>query len=327
MKPVQTPTPRDSLKPRAPDFLEAGVVLRAGATTARRGTPLGLPAIYEFTNYREYLQSFFVAKKSVNPAYSASAFARRAGLGGNSRGYLKLVIDGKRNLSAVTIRAFADALSLSAEESIYFENLVYFNQTERAKDRTYYFERLRASQPKKKSAQFELLESQYRYFSHWYVIAIRELVQLKDFDEQPQAIAKALRNRITAKEAAQALDDLQVLDLIARDASGKFIQTSPILNLLPKVLSPFIRNFHLGMMEQARQALLEDDFSQRSASGVTLSCARSSLPDLLKEIDSFRARITEKFGVSELPADAVIQMNVQLFQLTPIQKISEKKEK
>lgn len=287
--------------------------------------PAGLPALYEFTDYREYLESFFKAKKAANPTYSASAFARRAGLGENSRGYLKLVINGKRNLSATTIRAFSEALALGAGESVYFENLVHFNQADRPKDRKYYFERLQASQPKKKSAQFELLESQYRYFNNWYVIAVRELVQLKDFDEQPAAIAKALRNRITTKEAAQALEDLQVLELIARDENGKFIQTSPIVALLPGCLNPFIRNFHMGMMEQARQALVEDDYSQRSASGVTLSCARSHLPEILKEIDSFRERITEKFGISKLSADSVIQMNVQLFQLTQIPKSFVKK--
>lgn len=304
-----------------PSHIAASLV----SARARMGAPSSLPAIYEFTDYRAYLESFFKAKKVANPSYSASAFARRAGLGENSRGYLKLVINGKRNLSATTIRAFSEALALGAGESVYFENLVHFNQSDRPKDRKYYFERLQASQPKKKSAQFELLESQYRYFSNWYVIAIRELVQLKDFDEQPAAIAKALRNRITAKEAAQALEDLQLLELIARDKSGKFVQTSPIVNLLPACLNPFIRNFHLGMMEQARHSIVEDDFSQRSASGVTLSCARSHLPEILKEIDSFRERITEKFGISNLSADAVIQMNVQLFQLTQIPKSSVKK--
>lgn len=305
--------------------LPTGEVLQTGSHSVRTGSPSGLPSIYEFTSYRDYLQSFFVAKKAANSSYSASAFARRAGLGENSRGYLKLVIAGKRNLSAVTIRAFSEALALGVEESVYFENLVHFNQADRPKDRKYYFERLQVSQPKKKSPQFEILEAQYRYISHWYVIAVRELVQLQDFDESPVAIAKALRNRITPAEAAKALEDLQRLDLIARGEDGKLFQTSPIVTFSPDCLSPFIRNFHLEMMEQARQAIVEDEFSQRGASGVTLSCARSYLPEILNEIDAFRAQITAKYGVTNLPADAVIQMNIQLFQLTPIPKNSVKK--
>jgi uncharacterized protein (TIGR02147 family) len=274
------------------------------------------PSIYDFTNYREYLQAFFQAKKAANPAYTASAFARKAGLGENSRGYLKLVIDGKRNLSPHTIRAFAEAMGLGLEDSVYFENLVHFNQAERANDRKYYFERLAASQPKQKSNHFELLESQYRYFSNWYVIAVRELVATTKFSEEPAAIAKALKNRITAKEAAQAMADLKRLELIAHDENGRWVQTTPIITVKPGFFSPFIQNFHLGMMDQARHALIEEEYSERNASGVTLSCPREKLPDLKRAIDDFRAQITEKFGITEAPADSVVQVNVQLFQLT-----------
>jgi uncharacterized protein (TIGR02147 family) len=274
------------------------------------------PSIYDFTNYREFLQAFFNAKKAANSSYSASAFARKAGLGENSRGYLKLVIDGKRNLSPHTIRAFAEAIGLGLTDSVYFESLVHFNQAERPNDRKYYFERLQASQPAQKSSHFELLESQYRYFSHWYVIAVRELIATTKFDEDPSAIAKALKGRITSKEAAQALADLKRLDLIECDESGKWVQTTPIITFKPGVFSPFIQNFHLGMMEQARHALLEDDYAERNASGVTLSCSREKVPELKKAIDDFRVMITEKFGITDVPADSVIQVNVQLFQLT-----------
>ncbi|RYZ70667.1 MAG: hypothetical protein EOP09_05760 [Proteobacteria bacterium] len=33
-----------------------------------------LPSVFQYTNYREYLSEFFVAKKELSPAYSASAF-------------------------------------------------------------------------------------------------------------------------------------------------------------------------------------------------------------------------------------------------------------
>lgn len=272
--------------------------------------------IYDFTNYREYLQAFFQAKKMANPAYSASAFARKAGLGENSRGYLKLVVDGRRNLSPHTIRAFAEAMGLSLEESVYFENLVHLNQAERASDRKYYFERLSAAQPKKKSSHFELLESQYSYFNHWYVTAIRELVATTRFVDDPSAIAKLLKGRICAKEAAQAMEDLKRLGMIARDETGRWIQTTPILTIKAGFFSPFIQNFHLGMIEQARHALQQEEYSERNASGVTLSCSREKLPALHKAIEEFRAQITEKFGITETPADSVIQINFQLFQLT-----------
>ncbi|MEK6707082.1 MAG: TIGR02147 family protein, partial [Bdellovibrionota bacterium] len=95
-------------------------------------------SVFEFTDYRAYLKTFYEAKKDANTHYSMSTFARKAGLGQNSRGYLKLVIEGKRSLTPHTLRRFVEALGLAAREAMYFENLVYFNQAKTSKDREYY---------------------------------------------------------------------------------------------------------------------------------------------------------------------------------------------
>jgi uncharacterized protein (TIGR02147 family) len=73
--------------------------------SSKNTTSAKAPVVYDFTNYRDFLKAFFEFKKLTNPAYSASMFARKAGLGENSRGYLKLVIEDKRNLSSLTIRS------------------------------------------------------------------------------------------------------------------------------------------------------------------------------------------------------------------------------
>ena len=289
-------------------------VTHASASTANKPTS---PVIFDFTNYREYLQSFFNYKKSTHSSYTASSFARRAGLGENSRGYLKLVIDGKRNLTSATIRAFSDALSLGADESLYFENLVHFNQSEKPKDKKYYFERLMATSAKNKSKQLELLESQYRIFNYWYVMAIRELVAVEGFIEDVKWICQALKNKVSAPEVRQTIEDLLRTGLLKRNTqTHKLEQSEPLVKIAGGVFNPFIQNFHLGMIERAKEAVTEDAYEDRNVSGVTLSCEKSKLPELKKEIDEFRNIITEKYGLTTAAIDAVIQINFQIFQLS-----------
>lgn len=274
------------------------------------------PSIYDFTDYREFLKSFFEFKKLTNPAYSASMFARKAGLGSNSRGYLKLVIENKRNLSAQTIRSFSDALGFTAHESLYFENLVLFNQSDRGQDKKYYFDRLVASNRGNKPEQLELMKAGILYHSNWYYFAVREMVALKGFKEDNAWISQQLRGKVKKDEVAQAVRDLLSLGLLTRDPEGNLKQSEPLVKVSGGFYNPYIQKFHLEMLDRSKEAILEDDYEDRHASGVTLSCSIEHLPEIKRAISQFRDQITERFGVEDLPPDSVLQMSIQLFQLT-----------
>lgn len=281
------------------------------------GDRLKSPSVYNFTEYREYLRQFFEYKKAINPSYSASMFARKAGLGANSRGYLKLVIENKRNLSSQTIRSFSEALSLNAQESLYFENLVLFNQSERNQDKKYYFERLMASIKGGKSEQLELLRSQYGYTTNWYYVAIRELVALSNFKEDLSWICQQLRGKVKKDEAQRAIQDLLKLGLLVRDPTTQELkQAEPLVKVTGGVFNSYMHHFHLQMIERSKEALEEDDYETRQASGVTLSCSVQRLPEIKQTIAKFRDELNEKFGVDTLPADSVVQVSIQMFQLT-----------
>ncbi len=274
------------------------------------------PSVYDFTDYRDYLKSFFDRKKVTNPNYSASMFARKAGLGTNSRGYLKLVIENKRNLSAQTIRSFSEALGLSAHESLYFENLVLFNQSERGQDKKYYFDRLVASNRGNKPEQLELIKAGVLYHTHWYYFAVRELVALKTFKEDAAWIATQLRGKVKKDEVNQAIKDLLNLGLLKRQEDGTLKQSEPLVRVSGGFYNVFMQNFHLEMIERSKEAIQDDDYETRHASGVTLSCSIEHLPEIKRAISQFRDQITERFGIEDLPPDSVIQLSVQLFQLT-----------
>lgn len=280
-------------------------------------------SIYDFTDYREYLKSFFESKKLTNPNYSASLFARKAGLGANSRGYLKLVIESKRNLSAQTIRSFSEALALTTHESLYFENLVLFNQADRGQDQKYYFDRLVASNRGNKPEQLELIKSGVLYHTHWYYFAVREMVALIQFKEDAAWIASQLRGKVKKEEVNQAIKDLLNLGLLKRNDKGVLKQSEPLVRVRGGFYSLYMQNFHLEMIERSKEAIQTDDYESRHASGVTLSCSVDHLPEIKRAISQFRDQITERFGIEDLPPDAVIQLSIQLFQLTSPKKPKE----
>ena len=90
--------------------------------------------IYGYTNYRTYLKDFFEHKKKNKAGYSYRVFAREAKL--SSPNYLKLLIDGKRNLGEKTIPNILGALGLEGNMGEYFTNLVKMNHTKCLQQKT-----------------------------------------------------------------------------------------------------------------------------------------------------------------------------------------------
>jgi len=290
--------------------------IESTSTSNEKRTAATHPVVFDYVDYRSFLKDFCDAKKKTNHTFSMSAFIRRAGLPENSRGYLKLVIEGKRNLSIHTVRRFVEALSLKGQEATYFENLVAFNQAKNTKDREYYLQKLSDSAQNKKTPQFELLRSQYKFYSNWYYVAVRELVGLSSFLEDLDWICTALKKKITKKQAREAIDDLLQLGLLSRDANGKLMQTEPLIKFDGSVFNETVRQFHLQMLDRAKEALVEDPYEERSASCLTLSCDADKLSEIRKRVSGLRDELNQKFGVGSKNPNAVIQVNFQIFQLS-----------
>ncbi len=283
----------------------------------------GGPSVYEFTDYRQYLLAFYEAKKASNGSYTMSSFVRRAGLGANSRGYLKLVIEGKRNLTPHTLRRFVDAMGMRGREALFFEHLVYFNQSKTAKDRDFYFNRLSAGtipSDTGRARPIELLKSQYDYFANWYYIAIRELVALGDFQEDPSWIVARLKTKISRRQASEALEALQSIGLIRRNEAGKLVQAEPVVSYSGGTFSAAINKLHLEMIDRASEALREDPDEDTDMAFITLSVDRAKFPEIKQAIAAFRDKLNTKFGLSPETPNSVLQVNIQLFHLTKQEK-------
>src|SRR5262245_51414124 len=101
------------------------------------------PHIFDYLDYRLYLKALLGFKKAENLSFSYRAFSRLAVL--KSSNFLKLVIDGKRNLTLQTIHRFAKAFGMSKADADFFENLVLFNQAQSVEEKNRFYERIARS--------------------------------------------------------------------------------------------------------------------------------------------------------------------------------------
>lgn len=276
------------------------------------------PNVFNYMNYRHFLRDMYLYKKSKNASYSENAFVYAAGFGKNSRGYLGLIFKNKRNLTSKSILGFSTAMDLSAEESIYFENMVLFNQAETEKEKISFFERMKVGARGKKAKLVMVLEHQYRYLNEWHLIVLRELIVLKDFKEEPEWIISRLGRKITKEKVLEGLDDLLRLGLIARDDQGKLVQSEPVVLFEDTALNfKSSSNLHKQFAIKAADAMERLPYEKRAAQLITLSIPKARFEELRNEMKLFTKKILEEYAVTpEKSSEMVVQIGSQLLQIT-----------
>ncbi len=211
--------------------------------------------IFSYLDYRAFCRDFYREKKETEVGFSFRSFAKKASVASS---YLKHVIDGKRNLSSEMSIKFGHGMNLSPKEIDYFENLVRFNQADSLEEKDLYFDRLRKKRAK--ALKPLGLTEAVRLLSHWYVVAIKELVvQLNSIDSK--ILQKALRKKIPESLVEKTVKMLIDLGWIF-DREGQWESRASQIQFPDEVRSYVVRAFHRQMLELSVEAL-EDDLAHR----------------------------------------------------------------
>lgn len=267
--------------------------------------------VFDYTDFRAFLADYYATQKAQRPSFSFRAFARRAGFA--SPNFLKLVIDGRRNIGDESIPRFIRALGLDREEGRFFTSLVGFGQSRTVEDRNQHFEKIAASRRFRAARKID--GALFEYLSHWYMPAIRELAARPDFHEDPKWISVQLLPPIRPADAKRALATLVTLGLLVRDAQGRLCRGEPTLTTGHDVQSLSVVNYHRQMLERAASALEALPASRREFGAMTVCVRASTVAELKERIRRFCEEVLELSDRDAEP-DAVYQINVQLFQLS-----------
>ncbi|NLD98994.1 MAG: TIGR02147 family protein [Fibrobacter sp.] len=267
-----------------------------------------MSSIFDFIDYRKFLSAYYSAQKKNNRHFSYRYFALKAGI--SSPSFLKLVIDGKRNLTEPAIEKFITAMKLNKKEAAYFHNLVLFNQakTAVAKQEHYAVLRTMAGTVKESVLNGDLFD----YFSEWYVPVIRELITLYDFQDDYKKIASMINPPIQPSEVKSAIKLLLRLKLLIKQENGLYKQKYPALVVDGSVLSIALQKFTSTMIDHSKTALERINFSERHISGITMGISPKTYDILTAEIEAFKERVKIIVNKDE-KSSVVYQLNLALF--------------
>lgn len=274
-----------------------------------------MKSLFDYTDYRRYLQDYYLWAKENKRGFSHRAFLAKAGMSGPN--YLKRVMEGVHNLTDKSIPKFAQALELDAASAEYFSHLVHFNQAETLEEKDRQFERLMGL--KSQGASLLLEKAQYDYYTEWFNVALREMMHMRPYHStapgEAAEFGKALVPPVPPKKVKKAVELMANLGLLKLSEDGHYRPASSFILTSPEIQSFLVPKFHLAMARLAAEAVTRFSRDERYFSGTTMTLSKESYEDIIAVIRKARKDMLERVAKDEAP-DRVYHLNMQLFPLT-----------
>lgn len=268
-------------------------------------------SVYDYLDYRLYLQEWLKEKKEQNPAWSHRMVAEKVGL--KSGGHISLILNGKANLKEPALEAFIRLLKLTENEATYFRNLVLYNQASDHQSQKECYERLLACQDSKVTV---LQADQYAYYSRWYYSAVREALSIFDFKgHEFKELGEQMIPALDSAQVSEAFEFLTRLRLIAPDSQGFWRATDRILSTGPQQSGLYFNEHVFQILDLARCAIQRIPTGEKYNSWISMAIGPSSFAKIVEELRATRKRILKIIENDPTP-ERVFHLNLNLFPFT-----------
>ncbi len=282
---------------------------------------LNPPKLGLFTDYRHYLREFYEFKRAQTKTalrpYSYAMFAAAADI--KSPNYLKLIIDGQRNLSAEMARKFARAISLNKEEADEFMALVEFTQATEPIERNRFLKTLADIRVNQQLKSGEINSDTWEKVPGWVTWVLYSLVDQKNVTFDSNMLFEVLRGKARPDEIRRCLDRLlESGELVKDPVSGVLSRGRELMSGSETIPVALVRKLQSELIYLGLESLFQDQPQDREFGSQTLALTEAEFEQLKFEVRQFRKRWLKDISVNRksTKADRVFQFNVQLFPVT-----------
>ena len=255
-----------------------------------------LEHLYDYDDFRKFLQDYFEEQKKMRAVFSHRFFAAKAGFSSSS--YCWNVSRGRFNLTQKSIEKLARAMEFEPLKQSYFEALVQYNQAQQVNERENAWDQI--VQIRKQIEFTHLGVREQLYFSRWYYPIIRELAVSSDWNGDYMVLARMLDPQITTEEAREAVKNLVEWGLIrevtektpagAKPAVVRYEETSQMLDAT--AIPPMaLRQIRREYVQHAIGAVENKTKDERFAAFTTLAISESSYNYAVEVLEEARKKI------------------------------------
>lgn len=281
------------------------------------------PVVSDFMNYREYLAAFYAFKRKASKnhlrAYNYAVFSAAANI--KSPNYLKMIIDGKRNLSDDMIGKFGKALSLNKEQTEEFRLLVEFTQASDPGDRNLFLKKLSEHRVGAQLKSGEIDRKTWEKVPNWIAWIIYAMVDQEGVSFTTKSLKVLLRNKANEDEIEMALNSLLAAGELKKDeVTGEFKKVRSLIESPEEVPVALVRKLQAQLMYLGLESLYQDAPTDREFGTLTASLTRAEFEELKFKLRQMRKAFHKDNSIARATSkgERVYQLNIQLFPVTNV---------
>ncbi len=279
------------------------------------------PDLSNYLNYREYLSDFYKYKQTetqhLRRPYSYSTFSAAANI--KSPNYLKLIIEGRRNLSQEMCDHFAKALGLVKIQSDEFKVLVEFNQCTDPVMRNVFLKQLNEIRIRRQIESGTMRSEIWKNLPSWISWVLYALADQEGIDFNSDKLKAIFRNKASDQDIQQAMDGLLTIGQLVRETeSGKITKAQALLDSLEEIPVALVRKLQAELVYLGLESLYQDSPLEREFGSLTLCMTRKEFEELKFKLRHFRKALNKDNNIARLESkgERVYQLNIQLFPIT-----------
>jgi uncharacterized protein (TIGR02147 family) len=279
-----------------------------------------MPNVEVYTDFRQFLRDFFDYKthlhKNSFSSYSYKTFSAAADI--RSPNYLKLIIDGERNLSPATARKFAKAMGLDKEGSDEFLLLVAYGQALDPLERNSHLKTLSEFRMKRRIKSGEIKSEKISNTPRWVSWVLHAMADQKNADFSIEGLRDLLSGKVSSDDIRRSLQQLFDSSSLQLDPQTGRVKKGLIPPNQEEMTSDMIRKIQSELMYLGMEALLNDKSQDREIGTLTVCLTENEFEKLKFDLRHMRKRVLKDALIQreQAPGDRVYQLNIQLFPLT-----------
>lgn len=280
-----------------------------------------VPLLAEYTDYRKYLKDVYDHRRANEGSklrpYAYSTFSAAANI--KSPNYLKLIIEGRRNLSEDMIVKFARALRLNRVEVDEFRALVLYGQATEPMQRNQYLKELsdlRAQRAMEADANNQISWEKVPSWIGWVLYAMAEQ---RNVNFEPESLQKLFRVKANTDSIKVALEKLLASGELNRDEETREVKKGRDLVESPQNLPvELIRKLQAELIYLGIESLFRDSPKEREFGAMTVALTEEEFNQVRFELRQLRKRLQKDIHVKRkaTKGQRVYQLNIQLFPVT-----------
>lgn len=290
-------------------------------------TSLTSPVISDYTDFRRFLASYFEYRQKLSAndlrPYNYAAFSAAANI--KSPNYLKMIIEGRRNLSEEMAAKFAKALGLNKEQSEDFQLLVAYGQATDPADRNMFLKKLSEHRVAAKLKSGEIDRKTWEKIPGWAAWVIYAMVDQEGVSYDIKTLRDLLRGKASENEIEDALQSLFASGELVQDpTTGAVSKARTLIESAEDVPVALVRKLQAQLMYLGLESLYQDSATEREFGTLTMSLTKQEFDEIKFKLRQMRKQINKDNSIARMNSkgERVYQLNIQLFPVSNASPVS-----